>query len=142
MDTAVNWTPDMMLEVRLLGDDRFLIAMETLKRMGMSVAPKEGEDKPSLYQTAFILSKQSKYYICHYREMYALDGKDQQIPEIDLKRRNGIALALEKWNIIEIVNKPERITDDNHCLENIRIISHKDKKNFNLKTLYQMGVKK
>lgn len=141
METVVNWAPEMMLEITLQRDDSFLIAMETLKRMGMSNPAKEGEDKDTLYQSCHILHKSGRYYLMHFREMYALDGKTSEIPEIDLMRRNGIALALEKWNIITIVNKDMRITDDNHTLDHVRIISHKDKKNFNLKTMYQMGVK-
>ena len=102
MNTTITWTPELMLEVRLNKEDSFLIAMETLQRMGMSTV-KDGEN--TILQSCHILHKQGRYYIMHFREMYAMDGKNPEIPEVDIARRNGVALALEKWGICEIVGK-------------------------------------
>lgn len=136
----INWIPEMMLEVALKKEDSFLIAMETLQRMGMSSYDRE-KDQKTLFQSCHILHKQGKYYIMHFREMYALDGRSNVIPELDIKRRNAIASALENWGIVEILNKESLITEETTSLDRIRIISHKEKKDWVLKNMYKMGVK-
>ena len=72
--------------------------------------------------------------------MYALDGRDNQIPELDIQRRNAIALALQNWGLIRVLT-PEMLADENCSMDRIRIISHKDKKSWTRKTMYKMGVK-
>ena len=139
-EKTISWKPEMMLEVSLQKEDSFLIAMETLQRMGMSTFNKDSNEK-ILFQSCHILHKQGKYYIMHFREMYALDGKNNEIPEIDIKRRNAIAVALESWGIIKILNKDALISEETMSLDRIRIISHKEKKGWVLKNMYKMGVK-
>lgn len=135
----IKWTPEMMLEVELVKEDSFLIVMETLQRMGMVSI--EG-DKKTLYQSCHILHKQGRYYILHFREMYALDGKEMKIPVDDITRRNGISKALSNWGIIRIPNSDFLLTEETCSLDRIRIISHKEKEEWNLKTMYKMGNKK
>ena len=140
MDKNIIWNPDMMLEIVLKKEDSFLIAMETLERIGMTSFNKETGEK-TIYQSCHILHKQGKYYLMHFREMYALDGKQTEIPEIDLKRRNAIAEALKKWGLIEIIHEDVVLKEENKSMDRIRIISHKEKRNWKTKTMYKMGVK-
>ena len=112
-----------LVEVRLIEEDDFLKVRETLTRIG--VASKK--DK-TLYQSCHILHKQGHYYIVHFKELFALDGKPTDISENDLSRRNAIAKLLEDWGLIEIVNKRQIETPEPIFLSQVKIISHKEKR--------------
>jgi len=123
------------LEVVLQNPDDFLKVRETLTRIG--VASKK--DK-ILYQSCHILHKQSRYYIVHFKELFALDGKKADITENDLERRNAIAKLLEEWGLIKIVNT--EMFADAAPLSQIKIISFKDKDEWDLQAKYNIGKKR
>ena len=126
-----------LVEVRLVEEDDFLKVRETLTRIG--VASKK--DK-ILYQSCHILHKQGHYYIVHFKELFALDGKPTDISENDLSRRNAIAKLLEDWGLIEIVNKKQIETPEPIFLSQVKIISHKEKGEWELIPKYNIGKKK
>ena len=98
-EEIINWSPSDMLEVTIKQPDDFLKVRETLTRIGVA----SRKDK-TLYQSCHILHKQGKYYITHFKELFALDGKKSTLVENDIQRRNTIALLLQDWNLIEVVN--------------------------------------
>ncbi len=100
-EESFNWSPDKMLEVTLNQPDDFLKIRETLSRIGVA----SRKDK-TLFQSCHILHKQGKYYIVHFKELFALDGKKATLIENDVQRRNTIAILLQDWNLLTIV-KPE-----------------------------------
>lgn len=124
-----------LVEVTLDEKDDFLKVRETLTRIG--VASKK--DK-TLFQSCHILHKQGKYYIVHFKELFALDGKATDISENDISRRNTIANLLEDWELIKLV-KPERSKEPTVSLSQIKIITHKEKDDWNLVPKYNIGVK-
>jgi Bacteriophage translational regulator len=126
-----------LVEVNLQTEDDFLKVRETLTRIG--VASKK--DK-ILYQSCHILHKQGKYYIIHFKELFALDGKPTDISENDLSRRNAIAKLLEDWGLVVIVNRKQVETPEPIFLSQIKIISHKEKKDWELVAKYSIGKKK
>lgn len=126
-----------LVEVRLIEEDDFLKVRETLTRIG--VASKK--DKV-LYQSCHILHKQGHYYIVHFKELFALDGKPTDISENDLSRRNAIAKLLEDWGLVEIVNKKQIETPEPIFLSQVKIISHKEKGEWELIPKYNIGKKK
>lgn len=126
-----------LVEVRLIEEDDFLKVRETLTRIG--VASKK--DK-ILYQSCHILHKQGHYYIVHFKELFALDGKPTDISENDLARRNAITKLLEDWGLVEIVNKKQIETPEPIFLSQIKIISHKEKSEWELIPKYNIGKRK
>jgi len=126
-----------LVEVRLVEEDDFLKVRETLTRIG--VASKK--DK-ILYQSCHILHKQGHYYIVHFKELFALDGKPTDISENDLARRNAITKLLEDWGLIEIVNKKQVEVPEPIFLSQVKIISHKEKNEWELIPKYNIGKKK
>lgn len=126
-----------LVEVRLIEEDDFLKVRETLTRIG--VASKK--DK-ILYQSCHILHKQGHYYIVHFKELFALDGKPTDISENDLARRNAITKLLEDWGLIEIVNKKQVEVPEPIFLSQVKIISHKEKNEWELIPKYNIGKKK
>ena len=126
-----------LVEVRLIEEDDFLKVRETLTRIG--VASKK--DK-ILYQSCHILHKQGHYYIVHFKELFALDGKPTDISENDLARRNAITKLLEDWGLIEIVNKKQVEVPEPIFLSQVKIISHKEKNDWELIPKYNIGKKK
>lgn len=126
-----------LVEVRLIEEDDFLKVRETLTRIG--VASKK--DK-ILYQSCHILHKQGHYYIVHFKELFALDGKPTDISENDLSRRNAITKLLEDWGLVEIVNKKQVETPEPIFLSQVKIISHKEKNEWELIPKYNIGKKK
>ena len=126
-----------LVEVRLIEEDDFLKVRETLTRIG--VASKK--DK-ILYQSCHILHKQGRYYIVHFKELFALDGKPTDISENDLSRRNAITKLLEDWGLVEIVNKKQVETPEPIFLSQVKIISHKEKSEWELIPKYNIGKKK
>ena len=125
------------VEVLLDDDDAFLKVRETLTRIG--VASKK--DK-ILYQSCHILHKQGRYFIIHFKELFALDGKPTDISENDLARRNAIAKLLSEWGLIKIVNSNQIENPPPIFLSQVKIISHKEKRDWELVPKYQIGKKK
>ena len=130
-----DWTPDSMLEITLPSPDNFLKVKETLTRIG--VASKK--DK-KLYQSAHILHKQGRYFIVHFKELFILDNKDSNISVSDVERRNAIAILLEEWGLLKIVNKPS--TNTQSVISQIKIVSYKEKNEWELVPKYNIGQKR
>jgi len=122
-----------LVEVTLAEKDDFLKVRETLTRIGVA-AKKENV----LYQSCHILHKQGKYYIVHFKELFALDGKPSSIIENDIARRNTIANLLAEWGLIKLVD-PKKSKDPIAPLSQIKIIAHKDKNDWNLIAKYNIG---
>ena len=133
-EESFNWSPEQMLEVTLNQPDDFLKIRETLSRIGVA----SRKDK-TLFQSCHILHKQGKYYIVHFKELFALDGKKATLIENDVQRRNTIAILLQDWNLLTIV-KPEDATNK-APLSQIKIIAFKEKKEWNLQAKYNIGKK-
>lgn len=130
-----DWTPESMLEITLPTPDNFLKVKETLTRIG--VASKK--DK-KLYQSAHILHKQGRYFIVHFKELFILDNKDSDISVNDIERRNAIAILLEDWGLLKLVNKPS--TNTQSVLSQIKIVSYKEKTEWELVPKYNIGQKR
>lgn len=123
------------VEVTLNEQDDFLKVRETLTRIGVS-----SRKEKVLYQSCHILHKQGRYYIVHFKELFALDGKPSNISENDVQRRNAIAKLLEEWGLVKILNP--RIMENNIApLHQIKIISFKDKDDWELIPKYNIGKK-
>jgi hypothetical protein len=126
-----------LVEVTLTQPDDFLKVRETLTRIG--VASKKDQ---TLFQSCHILHKQGKYYIVHFKELFALDGKPTDLSENDLSRRNAIAILLEDWGLIKIVNAPQVQQPEPIYISQIKILSHKEKNDWQLVPKYNIGSKK
>jgi hypothetical protein len=129
-----DWTPDSMLEVTLAEPDNFLKVRETLTRIG--IASKKDN---TLYQSCHILHKQGRYFIVHFKELFALDGKDSNITSGDIERRNAIAALLQDWDLLKIVNPSKAETKAS--LSQIKVVSFKEKNQWNLVAKYNIGKK-
>ena len=125
-----------LVEIRLKEEDDFLKVKETLTRMGVS-----SKTENKLFQSCHILHKRGKYYIVHFKELFALDGLPTDISETDIGRRNTITNLLEEWDLLEIVDK-EKTIEPNISLAQIKIISYNDKTNWDLVPKYHIGRKK
>ena len=124
-----------MVEVTLKEPDDFLKVRETLTRIGVA----SRKDK-TLYQSCHILHKQGRYYIVHFKELFALDGKPTNFSENDQARRNPIANLMEEWGLVGMVNK-EKSSDPVVPLNQLKIISYKEKTEWNLTAKYNIGKK-
>lgn len=120
-----------------INDDDFLKIKETLSRIGIS----SSKDK-ILYQTAHILHRQGRYVIIHFKELFALDGKPNDISENDLSRRNAIANLLSEWELLDLVNEESTTIPPPIFISQIKILSHKEKKDWELVPKYNIGSKK
>ena len=129
-----NWSPEQMLEVTLKQPDDFLKIRETLSRIGVA----SRKDK-TLFQSCHILHKQGKYYIVHFKELFALDGKKATLVENDVQRRNTIAVLLQDWNLLNIVK--QEASTNKAPLSQIKIIAFKEKGEWNLQAKYNIGKK-
>ncbi len=129
----INWTQDQMLEVMLKEPDDFLKIRETLSRIGVA-----SRKEKKLYQSCHILHKQGKYFIVHFKELFALDGKNTNLSENDVARRNRIATLLADWGLVEITGETDPIAP----LSQIKIISFKEKNEWILETKYNIGKKR
>ena len=129
-----SWSPDEMLEVRLNEPDDFLKVRETLSRIGVA----SRKDK-TLFQSCHILHKQGKYYIVHFKELFALDGKDTNLSENDIARRNTISNLLADWGLVDVVGTSKT---EAAPLSQIKVISFKEKGDWKLETKYNIGKKK
>lgn len=127
---------ESLIEVRLGEEDDFLKVRETLTRIGVA----SRKDK-TLYQSCHILHKQGKYYIVHFKELFALDGKPSDFSEEDKGRRNTITKLLSDWGLIAIVDQ-EKITELQTPLNQIKILPFKEKNEWSLVTKYNIGRKK
>ena len=126
---------DTLIEIKLRDDDDFLKIRETLTRIGICSA----KDK-KLYQSCHILHKRGKYYIVHFKELFALDGKSTNFSEEDKSRRNAIVKLLQEWELLTIVSDFEN--EEVAPINTIKIISHKDKSEWELVAKYSIGNKK
>ena len=129
-----SWSPEEMLEVRLNEPDDFLKVRETLNRIGVA----SRKDK-TLFQSCHILHKQGKYYIVHFKELFALDGKDTNLSENDIARRNTITNLLTDWGLVDVVGTTKV---EAAPLSQIKVISFKEKNDRKLETKYNIGKKK
>ena len=130
-----DWTPEEMLEVVLPEPDNFLKVRETLTRIGIA----SRKDK-TLYQSCHILHKQGRYFIVHFKELFALDGKEANITLSDVERRNTIARLLEDWGLLKISNASAALRCTS--LSQIKIVAFKEKNEWNLVAKYSIGNKK
>lgn len=135
MDLEVKWAPEQMVEVTLNEPDDFLKVRETLTRIGVA-----SRKEKKLYQSCHILHKQGKYYIVHFKELFALDGKKSNLFENDVQRRNRVTQLLQDWGLVNIVEK-ERV-QDSAPLSQIKVLSYKDKGDWTLESKYNIGKKK
>jgi hypothetical protein len=130
----VAWTPAMMLEVMLREPDDFLKVRETLTRIGVA-----SRRDNKLYQSCHILHKQGRYFIVHFKELFLLDGKPSNLVENDMQRRNTIATLLSDWGLLEVAHPDQ--AKNVAPLRQIKVISHKDKHNWELCPKYKIGNK-
>ena len=135
MSEEISWSPDNMLEVTIKQPDDFLKVRETLTRIGVA----SRKDK-TLYQSCHILHKQGKYCIVHFKELFALDGKNTNLSLNDVQRRNRIVQLLSDWGLIEVVDS-EKIVDL-APLNQIKVLSFKEKNDWTLESKYNIGRKK
>jgi hypothetical protein len=133
MSDEISWSQDMMLEVTLKEPDDFLKVRETLTRIGVA-----SRKERKLYQSCHILHKRGKYYIVHFKELFALDGKPTNITSNDVQRRNRIAKLLSDWGLVEIIGSGEDLAP----LNQIKVLSFKDKAEWTLESKYNIGKKK
>ena len=134
-ETEVQWKQADMVEVVLSEPDDFLKVRETLTRIGVA-----SRKERKIYQSCHILHKQGKYYIVHFKELFALDGKNTNFSVNDLQRRNRIAQLLSDWGLISIVS-PEKV-ENLAPLNQIKVLSFKDKEEWTLESKYNIGRKK
>jgi len=127
-----DWTPDAMLEVDLIEPDNFLKVRETLTRIGIA----SRKDK-KLFQSCHILHKQGKYFIVHFKELFALDGKESDISISDIERRNVIAELLQDWGLLKILHPAK--AEPKASLSQIKVVSFKEKGEWELVPKYNIG---
>ena len=129
----VNWTQEHMLEIGLKEPDDFLKVRETLSRIGIA-----SRKERKLYQSCHILHKQGRYFIVHFKELFALDGKKTNLTENDIARRNTIAKLLSDWGLVNIMGDNEPVAP----LSQIKVLSYREKDEWTLETKYNIGKKK
>ena len=134
-DQEVSWSTDIMVEVSLRQPDDFLKVRETLTRIGVA-----SRKEKKLFQSCHILHKKGKYYIVHFKELFALDGKHANITSNDVERRNRITKLLSDWGLIDIVQESK--LGELAPLNQIKVISYKEKGEWNLESKYNIGKKK
>ena len=133
-EEIISWVQSDMLEVTIKQPDDFLKVRETLTRIGVA----SRKDK-TLYQSCHILHKQGKYYIVHFKELFALDGKKSTLSENDIQRRNTITLLLQDWSLVDVVKK--EMTESKAPLSQIKVLPFKEKKDWTLSAKYNIGKK-
>ena len=129
----LEWDPGLMLEIRLNEADDFLKVRETLSRIGVA-----SRREKKLYQSCHILHKQGHYFIVHFKELFALDGKPTNLSQNDIERRNAIAALLADWGLIELIG----LSEPRAPLSQIKILSFKEKDDWELETKYNIGKKR
>ena len=133
-EPEIKWSQDKMVEVNLKEPDDFLKVRETLTRIGVA-----SRKEKNLYQSCHILHKQGRYYIVHFKELFALDGKHANLTSNDVQRRNRITRLLADWGLISVV-KPESVSDI-APLNQIKVLAFKDKGDWILEQKYNIGKK-
>jgi len=134
-EPQVNWDPNQMVEVTLNEPDDFLKVRETLTRIGVA-----SRKEKKIYQSCHILHKQGRYFLVHFKELFALDGKHVNLTSNDVQRRNRIAQLLVDWGLVGIVSADS--IQDVAPLNQIKVLSYKDKGEWILETKYNIGSKK
>ena len=134
-EPEVNWSQDQMVEVTLNEPDDFLKVRETLTRIGVA-----SRKEKKIYQSCHILHKQGRYFLVHFKELFALDGKHANLTSNDVQRRNRIAQLLADWGLVGIVSADK--IQDIAPLNQIKVLSYKDKGDWILETKYNIGAKK
>ena len=134
-EPEVNWDPSKMVEVTLNEPDDFLKVRETLTRIGVA-----SRKEKKIYQSCHILHKQGRYFLVHFKELFALDGKHANLTINDVQRRNRIAQLLVDWGLVGIVSADS--IQDVAPLNQIKVLSYKDKGDWILETKYNIGSKK
>jgi hypothetical protein len=129
----INWTQEDMLEITLKEPDDFLKVRETLSRIGVA-----SRKEKKLYQSCHILHKQGRYYVLHFKELFALDGKPTNLTENDVARRNTIANLLRDWGLVNINGEVGELAP----LSQIKVLSFAEKNEWDLETKYNIGSKK
>lgn len=135
VETVVQWKQSDMIEVVLKEPDDFLKVRETLTRIGVA-----SRKERKIYQSCHILHKQGKYYIVHFKELFALDGKSANITSNDVQRRNRIAQLLSDWGLVRLVDNSQ--VKELAPLNQIKVISFKEKGEWTLESKYNIGKKK
>ena len=135
VEPEVRWSQDQMVEVILNEPDDFLKVRETLTRIGVA-----SRKEKKIYQSCHILHKQGRYYIVHFKELFALDGKHANLTVNDVQRRNRIINLISDWGLVVIV-KPDSVTDV-APLNQIKVLSYKDKDDWTLESKYNIGKKR
>lgn len=133
--TEISWNVEMMVEVSLRQPDDFLKVRETLTRIGVA-----SRKERKLFQSCHILHKKGKYYIVHFKELFALDGKHANLTSNDVERRNRITKLLSDWGLVTIVKEAE--LGELAPLNQIKVISYKDKGDWILESKYNIGKRK
>ena len=134
-EPEVSWTPEQMVEVVLGEPDDFLKVRETLTRIGVA-----SRKEKKIYQSCHILHKQGRYFLVHFKELFALDGKHANLTSNDVQRRNRIAQLLADWGLVSVVNTDS--IQDIAPLNQIKVLAYKDKGDWILETKYNIGSKK
>ena len=134
-EPEVQWNPDQMVEVTLNEPDDFLKVRETLTRIGVA-----SRKEKKIYQSCHILHKQGRYFLVHFKELFALDGKHANLTVNDVQRRNRIAQLLADWGLVGVVDTVR--IQDIAPLNHIKVLSFKDKGDWILETKYNIGAKK
>ena len=134
-EPEVNWSQDQMVEVTLNEPDDFLKVRETLTRIGVA-----SRKEKKIYQSCHILHKQGRYFLVHFKELFALDGKHANLTSNDVQRRNRIVQLLADWGLVGVVDSVK--IQDIAPLNQIKVLSYKDKGDWILETKYNIGAKK
>ena len=134
-EPEVKWSPEQMVEVVLNEPDDFLKVRETLTRIGVA-----SRKEKKIYQSCHILHKQGRYFLVHFKELFALDGKHANLTVNDVQRRNRIIQLLCDWGLVTVL-EPERVTDI-APLNQIKVLAYKEKNEWVLETKYNIGKKK
>ena len=134
-ESEVKWSSDQMVEISLNEPDDFLKVRETLTRIGVA-----SRKEKKIYQSCHILHKQGRYFLVHFKELFALDGKHANLTSNDVQRRNRIAQLLSDWGLVEVLNTDQ--IKDIAPLNQIKVLAYRDKEDWILETKYNIGSKK
>jgi len=134
-ESEIKWSSDQMVEISLNEPDDFLKVRETLTRIGVA-----SRKEKKIYQSCHILHKQGRYFLVHFKELFALDGKHANLTSNDVQRRNRIAQLLSDWGLVEVLNTDQ--IKDIAPLNQIKVLAYRDKEDWILETKYNIGSKK
>ena len=134
-ESDIKWSSDQMVEISLNEPDDFLKVRETLTRIGVASSKEK-----KIYQSCHILHKQGRYFLVHFKELFALDGKHANLTSNDVQRRNRIAQLLSDWGLVEVLNTDQ--IKDIAPLNQIKVLAYRDKGDWILETKYNIGSKK